>query len=158
VYDAETSLLTPFRMTGSTPAKDEAFGIVPIYLTDNTYQFLLIQHLAGHWGFPKGHADPGEDAVQAACREFVEETGISDYALLTDAEFSEQYDYTREGKLFHKTVVYYPAMVTAQTVACQPEEIRAYAWLEYDAAIARLSFDGAKRVLKEVQQYLTAKG
>lgn len=144
-------------MAGAIPAKDEAFGIVPIYFIDNTPHFLLIQHLAGHWGFPKGHADPGEDAVQAACREFVEETGISAYTLLNDAEFSEQYDYTRDGKPFHKIVIYYPAMVTSQAVACQAEEIRDYAWLPYDAAIARLSFDGAKRVLTEVQQYLDQK-
>jgi 8-oxo-dGTP pyrophosphatase MutT (NUDIX family) len=141
-------------MAGATPAKDEAFGIVPIYFRNNTYQFLLIQHLAGHWGFPKGHADPGEDAVQAACREFVEETGISAYTLHAEVAFSEQYDYTREGKPFHKIVIYYPAIVTSQTVACQPEEIRDYAWLDYEAAIARLSFEGAKRVLGEVKRYL----
>ncbi len=145
-------------MAGATPAKDEAFGIVPIYSHHNSYQFLLIQHLAGHWGFPKGHADPGEGAVQAACREFVEETGISAYTLHADVAFSEQYDYTRDGKPFHKTVVYYPAIVAAKTVACQPEEIRDYAWLDYDAAIARLSFEGAKRVLMEVKRYLEERG
>lgn len=148
---------TPHRcnMAGSTNAKDEAFGIVPIFQANNSYQFLLIQHHAGHWGFPKGHADSGETALQAACREFVEETGIAQYAVMDDVSFTEQYGYTRDGKWFDKTVVYYPAQVESQVVSCQPEEIRAYAWLEYEAAIARLSFEGAKRVLTEVQHYLS---
>ncbi len=31
---------------------------------------------AGHWEFPGGHMEDGEDAYQAACREWQEETGI----------------------------------------------------------------------------------
>jgi 8-oxo-dGTP pyrophosphatase MutT (NUDIX family) len=135
-------------------AQDKAFGIVPILQSSDELQFLLIQHHAGHWGFPKGHADPGETAIQAACREFKEETGITDFTLLGEVAFSEQYPYARSGKKFNKTVVYYPAVVQSKTVNCQPEEIKDYSWLNYDRAIAQLTFDGAKRVLTEVQQYI----
>jgi len=141
-------------MADSTTTKDEAFGIVPILQKDGNYEFLLIQHHAGHWGFPKGHADPGEDALQTACREFAEETGIADYLVLDNVAFSEQYAFTRDGQRFDKTVMYYPALVTSPTVSCQTEEIQNYAWLEFEPAIARLSFEGAKRVLTEVHQYL----
>ena len=141
-------------MTG----KDEAFGIVPILLDNGRLKFLLIQHHAGHWGFPKGHADPGETALNAACREFLEETGISQFKVLDGVSFSEQYGFTRDGQHFDKTVIYYPAMVESATVSCQAEEIRDYAWLEYEAAIARLSFEGAKQVLTKVQQYLQRSG
>jgi 8-oxo-dGTP pyrophosphatase MutT (NUDIX family) len=142
-------------MTRSNLAKDEAFGIVPILQQLESYQFLLIQHHAGHWGFPKGHADPGESALQAACREFEEETGITDYHLMKDLSFSEQYNFHRNGTMFEKTVVYYPAFVQSATVKYQRAEIRAYAWEDYDAAIARLSFNGAKQILTDVYQYLT---
>jgi len=135
-------------------AKDEAFGIVPILQSGDEHRFLLIQHHAGHWGFPKGHADLGETAMQAACREFEEETGITSFTLLNDASFSEQYPFTRAGKKFNKTVIYYPAFVQSATVSCQPEEIKDYDWLPYDLAIVQLTFDGARRVLTEVQQYL----
>ncbi len=134
-------------------ARDEAFGIIPILQRGDEHQFLLIQHHAGHWGFPKGHADPGETDVQAACREFEEETGITNFTVL-DVSFSEEYPFSRDGKKFAKTVVYYPAFVQSATVNCQPEEIKDYSWLSYDLAIGRLTFDGAKRVLTEVQQYL----
>jgi 8-oxo-dGTP pyrophosphatase MutT (NUDIX family) len=142
-------------MADSNLAKDAAFGVVPILHTDSAYQFLLIQHHAGHWGFPKGHADPGESDVQAACREFTEETGIDSFTLLEGVSFSEQYTFTREGRKYEKTVVYYPAFVQSPIVKYQKAEIRDFAWVAYDAAIARLTFGGARQVLAAVQQYLT---
>lgn len=143
-------------MAKSNVAKDEAFGVVPILHRDNTYEFLLIQHNAGHWGFPKGHADPGESAVQAACREFSEETGIADYHLLAEVSFSEQYTFSRRGQLFEKTVIYYPAFVQSTSVSYQQDEIQNYAWVSYDQAIDLLSFSGAKQVLTRVHQYLAS--
>lgn len=135
-------------------AKDEAFGIVPIFQEAGIYKYLLIQHHAGHWGFPKGHADAGETPLQAACREFVEETGISDFEVVGEVTFSEKYGFSRSGQRYDKTVIYYLANVKSSTVSCQVEEIQNYAWLEFDAAIARLTFEGAKRVLREVYQHL----
>lgn len=37
---------------------------------------LLLRHLEGSWVFPKGHLDPGEDALAAALREVEEEAGV----------------------------------------------------------------------------------
>lgn len=144
-------------MAHSKVGKDEAFGIIPILQESDRHQFLLIQHHAGHWGFPKGHADPGESALEAACREFIEETGIADYALLEGVSFSEQYFFTRQGQKFQKTVLYFPAMVLSPTVQCQQEEIRSYAWLDYDRAIALMSFNGGKQVLTEAHRYLLSR-
>ncbi len=109
-------------MADSSIAQDEAFGIVPILPEDTTYKFLLIQHHAGHWGFPKGHADPGESPLQAACREFVEETGISDYRVLDGASFLEKYTFMRRRQKFEKTVLYFPALVHSATVHCQKKK------------------------------------
>lgn len=144
-------------MLQSNLAKDEAFGIVPVLAKNDSYLFLLIQHRAGHWGFPKGHADPGETALQAACREFNEETGISEYQVLEEVSYLEQYTFTRRGQKFEKTVLYYPALVQSEQVKFQQEEIQAYKWESYEGAIARLSFDGSKQVLIAVNQYLQQK-
>lgn len=134
--------------------KDAAFGIVPILNQSNPYQFLLIQHQAGHWGFPKGHADPGESALQTACREFTEETGITAYQVIENVSFSEQYSFTRNQQQFEKTVTYFPAWVESAVVQYQEKEIQAYTWADYDTAIALLSYEGAKRILTDAHHYL----
>jgi 8-oxo-dGTP pyrophosphatase MutT (NUDIX family) len=141
-------------MKESHTMQDKAFGIVPLSQQNNGYQFLLIQHHAGHWGFPKGHADPGESPIEAACREFTEETGIVAYELLSDASFSERYFFKQNGQLIRKTVIYYMALAQSTAVQCQAAEIQAYAWLNFDAAIARLSFDNTKQILRDVYRYL----
>jgi bis(5'-nucleosidyl)-tetraphosphatase len=143
-------------MADSKIAKDEAFGIVPILYEDDRYQFLLIQHNAGHWGFPKGHADPGESDLQAACREFLEETGITDCQVIQGPLFSERYTFTRRGQRFEKTVIYFAALVESATVQCQQEEIQDYLWADYEKALSLLSFNGSKQVLNEVHQYLSS--
>ena len=53
----------------------KACGII-LYTNIKQKKFLLIQHHAGHWGFPKGHQEKGEDDLTTARRELQEETGI----------------------------------------------------------------------------------
>lgn len=133
---------------------DQSFGIIPIWCEANRHKVLLIQHHAGHWGFPKGHADPGESALDAACRELTEETGITEYRVLTERPFWERYTFTKRGQLIGKTVCYFPAIVYSESVLCQASEIRAYAWLSFEEAATQLSFRGGRQVLAQVQQYL----
>lgn len=133
--------------------KDEAFGIVPIRRDADGDRFLLIQHLAGHWGFPKGHAEPDESALVAARREFEEETGIQDYDVL-DHAFMERYSFTKSGETIEKSVTYFPAFVKSGDVSCQEDEIRDYAWVLYDDAIQKITFDQARQILIQVRTYL----
>lgn len=137
-----------------TTLTDAAFGIVPILQKEDGDRVLLIQHHAGHWSFPKGHADPGETALETACREFVEETGIQDFQVLDDRAYSEQYIFTQKGQTIAKTVTYFTAFVHSEIVECQAEEIQAYAWLTFEATLAKLTFPSAKQVLAEVYQAL----
>ncbi len=46
----------------------------------------MVRHGTGlpWWGFPKGHIDSGEDALTAARREILEETGLKDVTLIKD--------------------------------------------------------------------------
>ena len=37
---------------------------------------LVLQQVAGHWGFPKGHVEKGETEVETAIREIKEETNL----------------------------------------------------------------------------------
>jgi len=44
----------------------------------------LVKNGPDFWGFPKGHLDPGEDALTAARREITEETGLTRCTLMMD--------------------------------------------------------------------------
>lgn len=135
--------------------KDASFGIVPILREGQTSLFLLIQHQGGHWGFPKGHAELGESALEAACREFEEETGIVDYQLLGEKLFVENYVFTKDKQSVNKTVTYFLALVKSKAVKFQEAEIQAYEWADFEQAIALITFEGSKQVLRQVNQYLS---
>jgi bis(5'-nucleosidyl)-tetraphosphatase len=140
--------------------KDAAFGIVPIFVqeTDDSseMQFLLIRHWAGHWGFPKGHAEGEETAIVTACRELEEETGIQAYTVLDDTSFVEQYSFKKDGETIEKTVTYFIARVESPAVTCQEQEIQAYTWVNFDTALQTITFDQAKRILQRVYDHLQA--
>lgn len=156
--------------------QDQAFGIVPIYVPTGAspdgggdrrdvtrhdvaqFQYLLIQHHAGHWAFPKGHADPGETPLQTAQREFEEETGIRAYTVIPEVSFTECYEFLKPKKdrLVQKTVTYFPAWVHTQTVDLQASEIQNHAWLDFEGAIAQINYAANREVLRQVQAFFLA--
>lgn len=134
--------------------KDECFGIVPIFTNETDSLFLLIQHQAGHWGFPKGHANPGESAIETAKRELEEETGIRDCEVLEEPSFVEHYSFVKEGEPIEKTVTYFLAFVNSMEVQLQVEEIQNSAWSSFEEAVKLITFDANRQVLREVKAYL----
>jgi 8-oxo-dGTP pyrophosphatase MutT (NUDIX family) len=87
----------------------------------------------GEWGFPKGHQDHGETALQTAMRECAEECGIGLVAI-EGAPLEATY-LLPSGR--SKTVIYYPA-VTSETAVLLSHEHDACAWLSAEAVIRRL--------------------
>ncbi len=134
--------------------KDQAFGIVPVLLKDQTDLFLLIQHRDGHWGFPKGHAEKGESPLESACREFEEETGLVDYTVWQDISFQETYSFNHRGQTIDKTVVYFPAQVNSGTVTFQEAEIQNYAWATFDEALKLITYNASQNVLRDAREFL----
>ena len=133
---------------------EQSFGLVPIAPQAGDNLFLLIQHRAGHWGFPKGHAEAGETPLQAACREFEEETGIRDYQVHDSPPFVEVYRLVKPKQTVEKTVTYFVAWVQSMQVIPQEAEIRAYRWLPYEAALAQITFEQSRQLLTQVVQAL----
>ncbi|MEG4507216.1 NUDIX domain-containing protein [Microcoleus sp. F6_B4] len=134
--------------------KDECFGIVPIFGKEADALFLLIQHQAGHWAFPKGHADPGESPAETARREFEEETGISDFEMLDEPSFTEHYSFVKDGEPIEKTVTYFLGFVKSMAVVLQEEEVQNSAWLSFEEAVKRITFDANRQMFGEVKAYL----
>jgi tRNA nucleotidyltransferase (CCA-adding enzyme) len=126
--------------------KEKSFGAVII----NEYQeFLLIKHRFGeHWDFPKGHKENDETDKETVLREVMEETGL----LITIIEgFKEKTRYSpREGT--EKTVTFYMGFSTGK-VTIQNEEILDYAFLPFEDALKKITFNESKEVLKKAKNF-----
>jgi len=135
--------------------KDASFGVIPIYSDNGTNRFLLVHQKKGHWGFPKGHADPGETPVQTAIRELAEESGVTACRLIESPEFIERYSFiNKKGKQVDKTVTFYIGYVDDPGVTIQPEEVQGYAWLNAEQTRERLTFPEARELFSRVIAHL----
>jgi ADP-ribose pyrophosphatase YjhB (NUDIX family) len=53
-------------------------------VTNSEGKVLVVSQHGTSWSLPKGHIDPGEDALAAAKREIYEESGIRDLELIRE--------------------------------------------------------------------------
>lgn len=118
--------------------------------------FLLLRYSAGHWDFPKGNIEDGEDEVQAACREIREETGIENVVFLEGFNKKVEYNYRRHRNVIHKEVVFFLAKTESQRVILSNEHI-AYSWTDFDSALAKLTYMTAKDILVKAEDYLKSR-
>ncbi len=134
---------------------DASFGIIPIHDQAGARRFLLVHQKKGHWGFPKGHAEPGETPTQTALRELAEETGIESVRLIGGDCFVERYSFlTKKCERVDKTVTFFIGLVDDPKVTVQPEEVKDFAWLPADQARDRLTFPEARELLARVVDHL----
>lgn len=139
--------------------KQYSFGIVPATKVGSEYLFLIIQHKAGHWGFPKGRRNGnGETDEETAVREFREETGLHYIKIVPDISFIEYYDFVRDGITIHKKVTFLIGLLPEKKeVDFQLEEIQDYQWATYEEAKKILTYEEPKKILKQIKKYLENK-
>ena len=125
-----------------------------VFRNDNSgKKFLLIRNKrSAHWGFPKGHIEPGENHEQTAIREVLEETGINIKIL---PGFKKCSEYTIQGRI-EKSVSIFLAETDDVEYTIQAEEIEECGWFSYSDAIKTLNYDNDKRILEQARQYLLA--
>jgi 8-oxo-dGTP pyrophosphatase MutT (NUDIX family) len=139
---------------------DFSCGVIPIVFDGGVRRYLLVQHQAGHWSFPKGHPENDESPEQAARRELQEETGLTEVDLLIVPAFDERYVFTkRSGKVVQKDVTYFLGRVARPgTVAVQEKELSDFAWGATAATRARMTFEEGRALLDEVEAFLDGGG
>ena len=117
-------------------------------------ELLLIKHrFGGHWSFPKGHVELGENEFQTALREVKEETGLD---IDIQEGFRQCVEYFPKPHV-KKRVVYFLAQAITEEVHRQEEEVSETTWAEIDAAYRMVTFKNDKNLIRRAQEYLKAR-
>ena len=132
--------------------REKSCGGVVYTRQGNRIRYVVVQHLGGHWGFPKGHMEPGEDEQTTALREIREEIGVN-AELIPGFRAVEVYPLPNKPGTT-KEVVYFLAHYSGQELRHQKEELKAACLLPYKDAWKRLTFEEAKRILAEADGFL----
>lgn len=115
-------------------APNRAAGAVVYRRSDRGIRLLVLRAYK-NWDFPKGLIAPGEDALAAARREVLEETGLAELAYPFGDEFKETLPYSG-----NKVARYYLAETDAEKIELpvSPElgrpEHHEYRWISFDEA------------------------
>ncbi|MFC2081954.1 bis(5'-nucleosyl)-tetraphosphatase [Candidatus Bipolaricaulota bacterium] len=134
--------------------RERSAGFVITARRDGARKFLLLRHRnGGHWAFPKGRVEDGEDELAAATRETMEETGIGDIELIPGFRVETSYGFRRDGHPVSKRVTYFLAEVATGTV-CLSDEHQESRWLDAQEAAELLTYEESRGVLKCAARHL----
>ena len=133
-------------------AKEVSAGGVIYRVVDGERKFLLLHYnyKQPHWDFPKGKIEEGEQPVETARREVKEETGITQLDVKEGFMETVHYFFSREGETVSKDVHYFLMETTQDKVTLSKEHI-GYVWLNFAAAMKRLSFKNSQEVLQKAE-------
>ena len=137
--------------------EERSAGAVLFRRENGAEMFLLLHYPAGHWDYPKGNIEKGEQELETVRREIKEETGIEDIVIIDGFKKVIEYNYKRDSVLVHKKVSYYVAECNTSKVTISFEHL-GYQWLGYQAAMKRLTFKNAKIVLQAAHEFLKKPG
>jgi bis(5'-nucleosidyl)-tetraphosphatase len=136
--------------------QEKSCGAV-VFLKSSEVKYLLLRYGAGHWDFVKGNVEPNESEKDTVIRELREETGIVDAHFVDGFREKIEYFYRRQGTTIHKQVVFFIIETHTETVKLSFEHV-GYTWLNYQAAMKKLTFKNAKDVLKKAHELLSGRG
>ena len=133
--------------------KERSAGAILFYLSESGLEYLILHYPAGHWDFPKGNVEKGEQDEETVKREVAEETGIKDTRILAGFKRGIEYHYRREEQLIQKYVVFYLATTKTKQITLSSEHL-GYVWLPYAPALNKVTFNNAKKLLQEAHAFL----
>ncbi len=140
------------RRRGSPRTEHSAGGVV-LRQIEGSIHVLVIQDPYGKWGLPKGHLEDGEESVDAAVREVVEETSLVAEAgpLISTIDWY----FRADGRLVHKFCDFFlMSSPTGDPVPQASEGITDCVWLRWDDALERIDYDNAMEVVASARRLL----
>ena len=131
-------------------------GGVVVRRADQGPLFLLIRDSYGHWGFPKGHLERGEQSPAAALREVREETGLEALRLV-DSIATIEWRFRFRGRLIHKRCEFFLMESDVATTKPQKSEgITACRWVSEQEGLTLIAYENAREVLRQAGALLAA--
>jgi len=135
---------------------EHSSGAVIFYEDLRGRVFLLLRYLRNGkewWDYPKGHIEKREKSVEAMMREIKEETGLSEIEVVPGFSSYSKYFFRVEGKNVFKVVDFHLARSRSKDVRLSSEH-SGYAWLPYDEAMKKLTYENARNVLERAHEFL----
>lgn len=120
---------------------------------DGSVKYLLLHYEAGHWDFPKGNQEKNEKEEQAAAREVTEETGIEDIEFVDGFKETIKYFYKKGEETVFKEVAFFLVQSATEEVKLSKEHI-GYAWVSYEHAYKKLTFNNSRELLRKANQFI----
>ena len=146
-------------MSSRKPAREEkSAGGVVVRARGGVPHVLLIRDPYQNWGLPKGHLEAGEDAPTAALREVREETGLGLIELGPELGSIEWY-FRRDDELVHKVCSFY--LMQSRDGDARPEiteGITECEWLPVEQAVARVTYENARQMIRAAVRHLAGDG
>lgn len=122
-----------------------------IYRKENLKLFyLVLEHVAGHGSFPKGHIENNETEIETAQREIFEETGL---LVSVDDRLRLVNNYSPEINIM-KEVVYFIAESSNSIILLQTDEVKSMKWCLFNEAYQLITYDSDKEILNKANDYL----
>lgn len=133
-----------------------AGGVVFRRDPDGSVRYLLIRDSYRNWGFPKGHLESREPPAEAARREVAEETGLTELILHGPIRVIDWY-FRFRGKTIHKYCHFFLfESRVGEPVPQADEGITECAWHPREEALATISYDNARGVLRHAAEMVHA--
>lgn len=145
---------------------EHSAGVIPYLATADGALLYLALHSAtvrnprARWEFPKGGIEVGETAREAAAREFIEETSLTNWAFREGFERSLSYTYLRRGRKVLKTVAYFIVEThDISTLTRSPEHVedaggRWYRWGSFEEISALLYHAKIRQLFAEADHWI----
>ena len=119
-------------------------GVIPYRLTGGEPEILLItSKYRGRWIIPKGIIDPGETAIQSACKEAYEEAGVEGRV---DPHIIGQYEHEKWGGTC--TVQVFRLEVTKVFESWPEVYVRQRKWLGKEEAVDAVKEPGLREIIR----------
>jgi bis(5'-nucleosidyl)-tetraphosphatase len=135
---------------------ERSAGAVVFRRDKEVLYYLLLHYQAGHWDFPKGNIEKGEELKETVERETEEETGIKDIKFIPGFKEKIEYYYKLKDKNIFKTVIFFLAETKTKQVKLSFEH-KGFDWLPYKKALNKLTFKNAKNTLIKADRFLEIK-